>query len=399
MSPCPQTRARIGDVTLVSTADWNSPLWTNKQHVATALHNLGVRVLFIESLAMRAPRTSAADLRRVMRRAAQLFARPRPVMEHLWTYAPPVVPFHANRAARALNRIALPQMIRAAQHSVQLCGDTLLTYSPLTTKLLDIRRYRNVVYHCVDDISAQPGMPADLIRESENALFRAADIVFCTNPNLYDRAKQHTTRAVLHSNVADFEHFAQARQHRSGPGLLAHIPEPRVLFVGAISNYKLDLDLLHRVAALRPNYHFVLVGPTEDGEDGTALQRCEALANVHTVGPQPYATLPSYLRGAAAAILPNRLNDYTKSMFPMKFFEYLAAGVPVVATPLPALLPYAHCCLLAGSPADFADALDEVVDGGGPALETRLQEASLHTYGSRTQQMLDQIAAPQGRSI
>jgi len=117
------------------------------------------------------------------------------------------------------------------------------------------------------------------------------------------------------------------------------------------------------------------------------------LANVHFLGPRPYSALPGYLKGFAVALLPSALNDYTRGMFPMKFFEYLAAGCPIVSTALPALRAYAHVASLAASHDEFVAAIEAALRGDGPPLAARLAVAREHTYERRTARMLELLEA------
>ena len=125
--------------------------------------------------------------------------------------------------------------------------------------------------------------------------------------------------------------------------------------------------------------------------DVTALA---ALANVHMLGPRPYAVLPAYLKGFDLGLLPLRFNPYTRAMFPMKFFEYLAAGLPVVASAIDALTPFADLALLCDpTPEAFATAIATALADQGPGRQRRLAGAAAHTYRGRTEAMLRELAA------
>ncbi len=389
------TQAR--DILLVSTADWDNPFWTNKQHVAVELARQGRRVLYVESSGLRRPSLgSRRDLRRIGRRLGRALRPPRQVRPGLWVWSPAVLPWHGVRLVRRLNRLALRFGLGLAARWAGLDPQTLWTYSPLTSELYDLGRFSQVVYHCVDDIAAQPGMPAEAIAEAEATLVRRADLVFVTSPLLRDRhAAAGARRCVFQPNVADAEHFGAAL----APGVLlpadlTALPAPRIGFIGAVSGYKLDFTLIREVALARPAYSFVLIGQVGEGDPWTDISSLRGIANLHLLGPRPYAALPTYLAGMQAAMLPSAANTYTAAMFPMKLFEYLAAGLPVVATPLPALSDFARLLLVAPPEADaFAAALDQALIGGGAGLDARLAAARAHTYAARTRDMLARVDA------
>ena len=133
----------------------------------------------------------------------------------------------------------------------------------------------------------------------------------------------------------------------------------------------------------------MLIGKVGEGDPWTNVDLLRDLPNVHLLGPRPYAELPGYLKGFDTAILPNALNSYTRGMFPMKFFEYLAAGCPVVSTALPALHGFRHVMHLADSHEDFIAAVERSVQGSGTPLGERLEVAREHTYARRTERMME----------
>jgi glycosyltransferase involved in cell wall biosynthesis len=146
-------------------------------------------------------------------------------------------------------------------------------------------------------------------------------------------------------NVADTGRFATAPAQT--PAELAALPKPIVGYVGNVASYKTDIELLAAVGRTRPEWSFALVGPIGSGDPGTRLGELRSLGNVHLLGPKPYKDIPSYIHGFDVCLIPFQRSRVTDSSLPLKTFEYLAAGKPVVATPLPALR---------------AEPLDEVLD-------------------------------------
>ena len=384
---------RLRDIVLVSTADWDNPFWTNKQHVAVELARLGHRVLYVDSLALRRPSATARDLTRIFRRLLGALRPPRQVRENLWVVSPVVLPLYRYAAIRRFNRWLLAAALRRWLRRLSLRQDMLWTYNPLTAELFALEDFARRVYHCVDDIAAQPGMPVATLARAEEQLVRAADIVFVTSPALArSRARWNPNTHYL-PNVADFDHFAQALDPALPvPADLAAIPGPRLGFVGAISAYKVDLELIRAIAAARPDWSIVLIGSVGEGDPWTDASTLAQHSNIHLLGPRPYQNLPAYLKGFDVALLPNTLNDYTANMFPMKFFEYLAAGKPVVAVDLDAITAYADTVRIAKTTDAFIAGISAALAGDAPSLSARLALARRHTYAARTAKMLEMIS-------
>lgn len=384
-----QERCDRPDILLVSTADWDNPYWTNKQHVAVQLARRGHKVFYVESQGLRTPTVTRKDMWRIFRRLRRALRPPREVRPGLWVWSPLVIPLQRFRAVRAVNQALLQVGIGFWTWRMGLRPGILWTYSPLTTELYDMSRFDRVVYHAVDDIKAQPGMPVEVIARGEAELLRCADIVFTTSPNLQSLHERVNPRTFYFSNVCDYDHFSAALDPAlSVPVELSNIPSPRIGFVGAISAYKLDFGMIASIARIRPDWHFVFVGEIGEGDPLTDTSEITGLGNLHFMGGQPYQSLPGWLKGMDVTILPNRLNEYTKSMFPMKFFEYLAAGRPVVATDLHALSAWGDIAALTKDEAGFTAAIARALEGDVPPLKRRLDAARSHTYESRMEKMM-----------
>ena len=213
----------------------------------------------------------------------------------------------------------------------------LWAYAPQAEDLIEVLDPELVIYHCVDDLAAQKGVDAESFRSAEEGFARRADLVLASAPALAERMRQLSGNVLYAPNVADTVRFAAALEPGMVDPALEALPRPRLVFQGAVVATKLDLGLLEQLAALRPGWSIVLVGPTGAGDPAGDISALDRAGNIHLLGPRAAADLPDVLRGADAGLIPYTVNDLTRSVFPMKVYEYMAAGLPVLSTPLPAL--------------------------------------------------------------
>ncbi|HHL1960009.1 TPA: glycosyltransferase [Klebsiella pneumoniae] len=382
------------NIVLISTADWDNPFWTNKQHVAMELSRLGYRILYIDSLGLRAPSLTSGDTKRIINRIKKAIKMPVHKKNELWVWSPLILPWHKYFIVRKLNEYYLNLMIKiwCKKLGFKLGEALLLTYNPITTELTDINAYKKVVYHCVDEIKEQPGMPMDFIEHGENNLLKKADCVFVTSKALYENKSKISKKIYYQSNVADFNHFNKAvTEDMITPSDMEAIGGFRIIFIGAISSYKVDFDLLAFIASERPDFNIFLIGRVGEGDPNTTIEMLKKHKNIYFLGPKEYKSLPAYLQASDVAILPNRINKYTDNMFPMKFFEYLAAGISIVGVKLKALEDFEEYYYSSESYSDFLQNLDRVSHKDIISLDKRLSIASKYTYQSRTEKMISII--------
>lgn len=375
------------DIIMFSTADWNNPFWTNKQHMASRMAGRGFRILYIESLGLRKPSVGSRDTTRIFRRIKMGLSGLREVQENLWVYSPLVIPAHGISWVNQLNNKILMYYIRSYVRRLGFQDPMFWTYNPLTVELTGRVGESMIVYHCVDDLTASPGVPVKILASAEERLLQKADIVFTTSPQLQvSRSVYNPGNTYYLPNVADFDHFSKALLPGHIPEELAKIPKPRIGFIGAISNYKIDFELIAHIAEARQEWQWVMIGEVGEGQPETSIDKLRR-PNIHFLGHRSYQALPDYLRGIDVAVLPNRLNKYTTSMFPMKFFEYLSAGKPVIATDLPALHDYSDACTLTKSPEEFIQAIADALKNKVTNINYGLTLAKQHTWEKRLDKM------------
>jgi UDP-galactopyranose mutase len=205
----------------------------------------------------------------------------------------------------------------------------------------------------MDELSAFKGAPA-LLKRFESKLMQRASVVLTGGQSLYEAKRdQHANIHPFPSSV-DVAHFAQARRAQADPPDQAGIPHPRLGFFGVIDE-RMDLELLDAVAAQRPDWHLVMLGPVVKIDPATLPQR----GNIHYLGAKRYEELPRYLSGWDVALLPFARNEATRYISPTKTPEYMAAGKPVVSTSIRDVVrPYGQQGLvrIADDPPEFVRA-------------------------------------------
>jgi glycosyltransferase involved in cell wall biosynthesis len=369
------------DIVCVGFADWSTDHWTNQHHLMARLAASN-RVLFVESLGLRRPQLAGRDVRRMLRRLRRGLEPPRAV-DGLHVLSPLVLPLHGRPWMRRLNAALLRRQVRAAVRRLGLARPVLWSYVPQAEALVDVLGPERVVYHCVDDIAAQKGVDSAAFREAEARFARRADLVLASAPALAERMRALSPHVVDAPNVADTALFATALEPGPIDAQLGALPRPRIVFTGAVVPTKVDLELVSELAAARPGWSIALVGGVGLGDPATDVSALRNVPNVHLLGRRDYDRLPEVLRGADAAIIPYAVNELTRSVFPMKVYEYLAAGLPVVSTPLPALAGLQDIAFAADATA-MAGALDAALAADDPSLRrARSDRARDHSWDRR----------------
>jgi glycosyltransferase involved in cell wall biosynthesis len=213
------------------------------------------------------------------------------------------------------------------------------------------------VFDCMDELSAFKFAPRAL-REREAELMRRADVVFTGGQSLYEAKKDKHANIHAFPSSIDRAHFAQARNVSEEPADQASIPHPRMGFFGVVDE-RFDTQLLDEIAAARPDWNLVIIGPVVKIDEKDLPRR----PNVHYLGGKSYKELPQYLAGWDVAALLFARNEHTRFISPTKTPEYLAAGKPVVSTSIQDVVrPYGELGLvrIADNAADFIRAAAEI---------------------------------------
>lgn len=349
--------------------DWFADNRTSSHHVASHLAQR-LPLLYVDCPGLRPPAATTRDLRRLMRKIAETLRGPRRIAPQMWHCTLPQIPFRRSAVFQALNRNLASRLLR--RWIRKLGWRRLISWFAVPHPGFMARRLAEdyVVYYCVDDYSALPGVDRQAVARMDEELTRQADQVFAVSSQLLASKRALSSAVAYAPHGVDFELFAAASDPATVPApLAAKLPHPVVGYFGVVGAW-LDMELLLFLAKSRPQWSFLFVGRT--AADVTALR---ALPNVVLAGPQPYASLPRWARVFDVAILPYLRNQQVLNANPLKLREYLATGKPVVSVSTPETDRFAHCIWIAHSKEEFLACLEAALREDDPGRARARQQA------------------------
>jgi uncharacterized SAM-binding protein YcdF (DUF218 family)/glycosyltransferase involved in cell wall biosynthesis len=319
------------DIVCFSSIDWQF-IWQGHQEIMSTLAANGNRVLFVENTGVRAP--SLRDLPRLRQRIQNWWRGTkgfRCERDNLYVYSPLLLPFPYSRIVCRLNRSLLTRALLRWMRAAGFGRPVVWTFlpTPLVREVIPTLDPIVTVYYCIDDFASSSAAARRIVK-SETQLFRDADLVFVTSAKLRERAEQFGRRVHLFPFGVSFGKFEAVRFTADQvPADLAALKRPIVGYVGGVHRW-IDFDLLVSTARRMPEVSFALVGPLQVELDPAALT-----PNLHVFGKRDHDDVPRYVKGFDVGVVPYVLSEYTANVYPTKLNEYLAMGIPVVATDLP----------------------------------------------------------------
>ena len=375
-------------IVILSSDDWG---WKTSKYQLSVRFSRRNRVLFVSSIGFRPPTASRSDAGRMLRKLAAFFRGPRKVQDNVWVLTPLVVPFGRGRAVRGLNRLLFRLQYAAALRILRLRSPYLFVFSPNWRAYVPGLRRRKLIYYCVDEQSGFKGVDGDLFRKWDEDLTRQADHVFCSAHALWSSKQKLNPATHYMPHGVNWRHFAGAV---TGEGTrpipeLEGIDGPILLFFGHISYDWVDTELVRWLAGQRPEWHIVLAGRSAVDEAEFA-----ACPNVHLLGEREYDELPSLCASASVGIIPFVESPLTAACNPLKLYEYLAAGLPVVSTEIPEVRRAPGAARVAATPAAFLRACEDAlrIDRRkyGPEASASVRE---HDWDRRVEKIYSLVAA------
>ena len=314
---------------------WDN-VWTRQNHFTLRLAKLGAEILYVET-----PRSLAGSFRNRDWRAP--FTRPqvRTVAERLDVMSlPPVLP--GSMRSEIMAHVVSAQMARPVKAELRKRGwKNYIAWNRVPINVHILPRLQPAPSHKVYDITDDYGLFVPKFRElteqRERDLLHCVDLVFAASELLVQARRTHNANIHHIPNGVDYDLFAQVGNGnlKINPAL-ADIPKPVIGYVGLVAEW-FDHDILAALSERWPS-HIVVIGPVKASE----AERVSQNKNVRWLGFVERSTLPSYIQAMDVCIIPFRIYERTSTMSPLKMWEYLATGKPIVSTDMPALDPCRH---------------------------------------------------------
>ena len=331
--------------------DWGR-LPSSSQHIMRVLSR-EYSILWVDSLGLRTPSVSKKDLKRVFQKLGRFFSGIKEKEPNIYVYSPLVLPYFQNRLARKINQFILTWSLKFFLSKKKAQKRILWAACPTAEGLVGMLKEEKSIYYCADEYSEFTGYSKKLVKELEEELLKKVDLVLVVSDKLFLTKREYNPNIFLIPHGVEFEHFSKYNSSPVElPADLKNVMKPVIGYYGLIRDW-IDFELLQKISE-RKDWSLVFIGPTST--DVSAIRGKE---NVHFLGPKDYEELPLYLQGFDVCIIPYELTEVTINARPLKLFEYLASGKPVVSTPLPSVLPYGKVVRIGSTNEEFIQQIEK----------------------------------------
>jgi len=305
---------------------------TSKHHIMRKLSAYDNHVIWINWHASRRPNIGLSDLRSIASKLLQIRKGPKKATDNLTVVTPCQLPLPGLNLARRSNAAMVRRTVQKIMTDLPPRPVQLWSFAPDVVEMVGGFNEELVLYYCVDAFGEFPGYDREMIEKKERELMKKSDVVITTSPPLYEDKRRWHPNVHFVQHGVDHAHLSQAvNKDLPMPKALQKLPRPIWGFIGVIGEW-VDLQLVAGVAKQRPDVSIVMIGPENQSRGA-----CTGLSNIHWLGPKDHGSLPNYLHYFDVGLIPFKQVPLTYNANPIKLYEYLAAGVPVVSTSLPAV--------------------------------------------------------------
>ena len=385
MNPGTAPRLAARGVLAFAQVDWHGT-WYSRHQILSRLART-CRVVVVEH---------PSPMRDVL--AGKISARPvlESVAPNLWTYHPPrLLPeiFRPVAARKLLDRLRA-RHLRSSVRRLGLVDPVIYAWHPQYAPAIALQPERFTIFHCYDKYDAYHDAPVAAVLAEERQLVDRSDLVFASSRILADDIQQrtgHPVRYVPHG--VDFAYFRERADRDPLPPDLAALPRPRIGYVARLDE-RIDDEALREIATARPDWSLVIIGGDgfQSAEGRSRFQSLCSLPNVHAIGQRPREAIPAYTAGLDVCLLCYRSDNWGRWVQPIKAYEYLACGRPVVSAPIDAALDFGDLVTVVPEPKRWVAAIEAALAADGPEERARrIEFARTNTWDQRVADLVAQI--------
>ena len=338
--------------------DWTGdPL--SKTHIMRILSRDN-RILWINSIGLRAPSVSSADFKRSFEKLSRAIKPLEEVEPNIFVMNPLTIPAYGSPLIQKFNRQALRWQIKRSMRKLGFKNPLNYSFLPSAALLAGKLGEDLIIYHCVDDYAAFSDIPSEPIAKLEIELMKQSDLVIVSAEKLLEDKKEFNKNTHLIRHGTDWKHFRKALDKDTQiPEEIRDLPRPIIGFHGLLADW-IDLELLKKTAEHFSGGAVVLIGKVT-ADISQKMKKLDEISNIYLLGRKPYAELPAFCKAFDVALNPFIINDLTLAANPLKVREYLAAGLQVVSTDIPEVRILEHC-LIGQNHADFIEKIEYALE-------------------------------------
>ncbi|MBG9854592.1 Uncharacterized protein BCZB5J_06126 [Bacillus cereus] len=369
---------------------WNSPFQVGTHHIAKELVRKGWEIAYISAPIspihrMFSPTKEFYDRYEIYKKGGETFENGK-----VWSYVPGALLTPNNKPIlrseiiyNHWSKLGYPNMKKLIELKGFREVDLLYFDNGLQNYLLDFISYKKSVFRMADKNSGFSNSTKAL-EKAETKLSQSVDRVLYTAHTLENHVNSLKPKDTLYfPNGVNLAHFLEKKEQ---PVEYKSIDKPIIVYVGAIEEW-FDFNLFNEMAKRMPDFAFVVIGP-----DKLAKQYINEIENVHILGRRSYDQLPAYLQYANVGIIPFNVKEYAHLLDyvnPLKLYEYMVSGIPVVSSKWKELE-------LINSPAQLAENLNQFIDAIKEAVrdtdkEKYISFAKQHSWTSRVDNLLAEV--------
>jgi glycosyltransferase involved in cell wall biosynthesis len=369
--------------------EWNG-LWRNRHQLMSrfAQHN---KVLYVE------PKTWFQDARRQRREGVLRwhdFKQSRVTQEkdNLYIYhSPAFIPISGRYPLDQITWFLWTGLLKLTLRRLAFDEPIVWFSRPDMVNLVGSFNERLVIYHVVDEYLSYPGndtVARERRQTLEHQMLEKAGLVIVVSDSLLQAKGPYNKHTYLVPNGVDYAAYAQAiDSDEPPPSDIAHLPKPLIGYSGLIAA-RLDLGLLQHVANTHPEWSIVLVGEIDERHCATELMRLRQIENIHFLGRKEIDQVQRYVRAFDVCLIPYRVDERAQNASPLKLYDYMAVGKPIVTTNFSAASQFKEVVRIADSREEFTRYIEEVLLEKNMALiEKRRSIAKENTWEKRVEQL------------